>query len=155
MLHEMTAAQWDLVLTVNLRGAFLGTRAAARIMIPQNWGRIINISSRAGKGSSYGHCSYSSSKAGMIGLTKSTARELGQHNITANAILPGFIATELTAKLDANITNPEQVVLHPARASPKMWPMPCRLFGLGRGGVDHRNHPGGDRRHRHVRRLRK
>ncbi|MCF8035160.1 MAG: glucose 1-dehydrogenase [Desulfarculaceae bacterium] len=111
MLHEMTAAQWDLVLTVNLRGAFLGSRAAARIMMPQNWGRIVNISSRAGKGSSHGHCSYSSSKAGMIGLTKSTARELGKHNITVNAVLPGFIATELTAKLGINITNPEQVVL--------------------------------------------
>lgn len=111
MLAEMTAEQWDKVLSVNLRGAFIGTRAAARLMIPRNWGRIINISSRAGKGGSYGHCSYASSKAGMIGLTKSTARELGQYNITANAILPGFIATELTAKLDAGIMKPEQVVL--------------------------------------------
>ncbi|MBU1274942.1 MAG: SDR family oxidoreductase [Proteobacteria bacterium] len=111
MLHEMSAEQWDKVLSVNLRGAFLGTRAAARIMMPQNSGRIINISSRAGKGGSYGHCSYSSSKAGMIGLTKSTARELGKYNITANAILPGFIPTELTKNLDASITTPEQRVL--------------------------------------------
>lgn len=111
MLHEMTAEQWDKVLAVNLRGAFLGTRAAANIMIPQNWGRIINISSRAGKGGSNGHCSYASSKAGMIGLTKSTARELGKYNITANAILPGFIITEMTKKLDASITKPEQLVV--------------------------------------------
>ena len=111
MLHEMTAEQWDKVLTVNLRGAFLGTRAAARIMMPQNSGRIINMSSRAGKGGSYGHCSYGSSKAGMVGLTKSTARELGKYNITANAIQPGFIATDLTKNLDKSITTPEQRVL--------------------------------------------
>lgn len=111
MLHEMTAEQWDKVLTVNLRGAFLGTRAAARIMMPQNSGRIINMSSRAGKGGSYGHCSYGSSKAGMVGLTKSTARELGKYNITANAIQPGFIATDLTKDLDKSITTPEQRVL--------------------------------------------
>ena len=118
MLHEMTSEKWDKVLAVNLRGAFLGTRAAARIMMPRNKGRIINISSRAGKGGSFGHCSYASSKAGMIGLTKSTARELGKYNITANAILPGFIPTELTKNLDTSITTPEQVVL-PRKGRPE------------------------------------
>jgi len=111
MLHEMTCEQWNRVLDINLRGTFLGTRAAARVMIPNKWGRIINISSRAGKGGSYGHCNYASSKAGIIALTKSAARELGRYNITVNAILPGFIPTELTKNLDSSITMPEQRVV--------------------------------------------
>ncbi len=111
MLHEMDPVQWDRVLNVNLRGAFLGTQAAARIMMNQNGGRIINISSRAAKGGSYGHCSYASSKAGMIALTKSAARELGAYDITVNAIMPGFIATDLTKNLSDGITQPEQRVL--------------------------------------------
>lgn len=111
MLHEMSAAQWNRVLTVNLTGAFYGCRAAAGIMMPQGHGRIINISSRAAKGGSFGHASYASSKAGMVGLTKSTARELGKYNITANAILPGFIKTELTKHLNEAITKPGDVVL--------------------------------------------
>lgn len=116
MLHEMTCEQWNRVLDINLRGTFLGTRAAARVMIPNKWGRIINISSRAGKGGSYGHCNYASSKAGIIALTKSAARELGRYNITVNAILPGFIPTELTKNLDSSITMPEQrVVLREGR----------------------------------------
>jgi 3-oxoacyl-[acyl-carrier protein] reductase len=111
MLHEMTASQWGRVLSVNLTGAFLGTKAVAPIMMRQEAGRIINISSRAAKGGSYGHASYASSKAGMIGLTKSTARELGKYNITSNAILPGFIKTDLTKGLDKSITKPAEVVL--------------------------------------------
>ncbi|WP_054033050.1 SDR family NAD(P)-dependent oxidoreductase [Desulfatitalea tepidiphila] len=111
MLHEMNPANWDRVLNVNLRGAFLGTQAAARVMMRQKHGRIINMSSRAAKGGSYGHCSYASSKAGMIALTKSAARELGAYNITVNAIMPGFIATDLTKNLSDNITQPEQRVL--------------------------------------------
>ena len=116
MLHEMNPDQWDRVLSVNLRGAFLGTQAAARVMMAQKSGRIINMSSRAAKGGSYGHCSYASSKAGMIGLTKSAARELGAYNITVNAIMPGFIATELTKNLSDGITQPEQrVIQRPGR----------------------------------------
>jgi 3-oxoacyl-[acyl-carrier protein] reductase len=111
MLDEMTLEQWDRVLDVNLRGTFLGTQAAARIMKKQGSGRIINMSSRAGKGGSYGHINYASSKAGIIGLTKSAARELGKFNITVNALLPGFIETELTRNLSNQIKQPEQVVL--------------------------------------------
>lgn len=111
MLHEMSAEQWDRVLKVNLRGTFLGIQAAARIMMDQQSGRIINISSRAAKGGSYGHCNYASSKAGIIALTKSAARELGAYNITVNAVLPGFIATELTKGLGDSITRPDQRVL--------------------------------------------
>ena len=111
MLDEMTLEQWDRVLDVNLRGTFLGTQAAARIMKKQNSGRIINMSSRAGKGGSYGHINYASSKAGIIGLTKSAARELGKFDITVNALLPGFIETELTKNLSNAIKTPEQIVL--------------------------------------------
>jgi len=102
-LEDMTVEQWDRVLDINLKGTFLCTQAAARIMKKQKSGRIINISSRAGKGGSYGHINYSSSKAGVIGLTKSAARELGEYNITVNAILPGFIETELTNHLSEEI----------------------------------------------------
>jgi NAD(P)-dependent dehydrogenase (short-subunit alcohol dehydrogenase family) len=111
MLDEMTVEQWDRVMDVNLRGAFLGTRVAARIMKKQNSGRIINMSSRAGKGGSYGHVNYASSKAGIIALTKSAARELGRFNITVNALLPGFIETELTKNLSNEIKQPDQIVL--------------------------------------------
>jgi 3-oxoacyl-[acyl-carrier protein] reductase len=112
MLDEMKVEQWERVLSVNLKGTFLGTQAAARVMKRQKYGRIINISSRAGKGGSYGHINYASSKAGIIGLTKSAARELGEHNITVNAVLPGFIDTELTQHLADSIKRSDQVVLN-------------------------------------------
>ncbi len=111
MLDEMSVDQWQRVMDINLKGTFLGTRAAARVMKNQRYGRIINMSSRAGKGGSYGHINYASSKAGIIGLTKSAARELGEFNITVNAILPGFIETELTKHLPDSIKRPDQVVL--------------------------------------------
>ena len=112
MLDEMKVEQWDKVIEVNLKGTFLGTQAAARIMKPQKYGRIINMSSRAGKGGSYGHINYASSKAGIIGLTKSAARELGAFNITVNAIQPGFIETDLTKNLPDSIKRPDQIVLN-------------------------------------------
>jgi len=113
MLDEMTLEQWDRVIAVNLTGTFLGTQAAAEIMKKQKSGRIINISSRAGKGGIYGHINYASSKAGIIGLTKSAARELGKFNITVNAILPGFIETDFTRHLAADIKKGlEQSVLN-------------------------------------------
>lgn len=112
MLDKMTVQQWDRVIEVNLRGTFLGTRAAARIMKEQGSGRIINMSSRAGKGGSYGHVNYASSKAGIIALTKSAARELGRFGITVNALLPGFIETDLTKHLSSEIKQPDQIVLN-------------------------------------------
>jgi 3-oxoacyl-[acyl-carrier protein] reductase len=78
--------QWERVIEVNLKRNFLGTRAAARVMKKQKYGRIINMPSRAGKGGGYGHINYASSKPGIVGLTKSAARELRKLNITANAI---------------------------------------------------------------------
>lgn len=112
MLDEMTEEQWDRVLDVNLKGVFLGTREAARVMKAQKSGRIINMSSRAGKGGSYGHINYASSKAGIVGLTKSAARELGKYNITVNALQPGFIETELTKHLSDDIKKSKQIVLN-------------------------------------------
>lgn len=112
MLDEMTEEQWDRVIAINLKGVFLGTQAAARIMKKQKSGRIINMSSRAGKGGSYGHINYASSKAGIVGLTKSAARELGAFNITVNALQPGFIETELTKHLSGDIKKSGQIVLN-------------------------------------------
>lgn len=99
MIHEMTEQQWDAVLNVNFKGVFFCDQAAAIVMRKQNHGRIINISSRAAKGGSLGHCSYAASKAGVIGLTKSVAQELGPFKVCVNAVLPGFVLTPLTDRL--------------------------------------------------------
>jgi 3-oxoacyl-[acyl-carrier protein] reductase len=93
----MTAADFDHVIQTNLRSAFLCTKAALRGMMRARWGRIVNISSPSGLLGNAGQANYSASKAGVIALTISTAREMASRNITANAIAPGFIPTELTS----------------------------------------------------------
>jgi len=95
-LMRLSEADWDTVLDINLKGAFLVTKAVSRIMMKQRSGRIINMSSVIGIGGNAGQANYSASKAGLIGLTKSTARELASRNITANAVAPGFIETDMT-----------------------------------------------------------
>jgi 3-oxoacyl-[acyl-carrier protein] reductase len=100
---RMKDDQWDAVLNVNLKGAFFFTRAAARPMMKGRQGRIINIASVSGLMGNPGQANYSASKAGVIGLTRTVARELAGRNITVNAVAPGFIATDMTAALGEEI----------------------------------------------------
>jgi 3-oxoacyl-[acyl-carrier protein] reductase len=99
LMIRMDEKDWDLVLDINLKGAFLATKAAARVMMKQRSGRIINISSVIGVVGNAGQANYAASKAGLIGLTKSSAKELASRGITVNAVAPGFIETEMTKKM--------------------------------------------------------
>ncbi len=103
-LQKMTAEQWQQVMDVNLTGVFNCTKAISPFMIQNNYGRIINTSSIVGLYGNYGQTNYAATKAGIIGLTKTWARELGKYNITVNAVAPGFIATDMIA------TIPEKVI---------------------------------------------
>lgn len=99
LILQMTLADFTAILQTNLHSAFLCTRAALRGMMRARWGRIVNVSSVAGLLGNAGQANYSASKAGLISLTLSTAREMASRNITANVVAPGFIPTELTATL--------------------------------------------------------
>jgi 3-oxoacyl-[acyl-carrier protein] reductase len=96
LLMRIDEADWDLVLNVNLKGAFNCCKAVVRQMMKQRYGRIVNITSVVGLAGNAGQANYSASKAGLIGLTKSLAKELGSRNITVNAVAPGFVTTVLT-----------------------------------------------------------
>jgi 3-oxoacyl-[acyl-carrier protein] reductase len=103
LLLRMSEADWDMVLNINLKGAFICTQAVLRHMIRQRWGRIVNMASVVGLTGNAGQANYSASKAGLIGLTKSTAREVASRGITVNAVAPGFIDTGMTQKLSDNV----------------------------------------------------
>ena len=100
LLLRLSEEDWDVVLNTNLKGAFAFTKAFSRAFLKQRAGRIINISSIIGLIGNAGQCNYAASKAALIGFTKSLAREFGSRGITANAIAPGFIETDMTAALD-------------------------------------------------------
>jgi 3-oxoacyl-[acyl-carrier protein] reductase len=99
ILFRIKDEDWDTVLDANLRGAFVAIRAASRGMIKRRWGRIINIASVVGITGNKGQANYAASKAGLIGLTKSVAKELGSRNVLVNAVAPGFIDTDMTAAM--------------------------------------------------------
>ncbi len=101
LVMAMSDEDWDRVMNISLKSAFFCSRAVLRDMIKQRWGRIINISSLAGVVGNAGQANYASAKAGLIGFTKSLAKEIASRNITVNAVAPGFIDTEMTQKLDA------------------------------------------------------
>jgi 3-oxoacyl-[acyl-carrier protein] reductase len=104
LIMRMPIDDWKKVLEVNLFGAFYMTKAAIRPMLKAHAGRIINMSSVSGQAGQMGQANYSSSKAGLIGLTKATAREVASRGITCNAVAPGFIVTELTKDLPESLT---------------------------------------------------
>lgn len=118
LILRMSEQQWDAVLTVNLKSAFNFSHAVVPVMSKQKAGSIINISSIVGINGNAGQCNYAAAKAGMIGLAKSIAKEMGSRGIRANAIAPGFIITDMTAVLPENVK--------------KEW---CDKIALRRGGT--------------------
>ncbi|MBW4446361.1 MAG: 3-oxoacyl-[acyl-carrier-protein] reductase [Spirirestis rafaelensis WJT71-NPBG6] len=106
LLLRMKPEDWQAVIDLNLTGVFLCTRAASKIMLKQRYGRIINITSVAGQMGNPGQANYSAAKAGVIGFTKTVAKELASRGITVNAVAPGFIATDMTSKL----SNTEEIL---------------------------------------------
>ena len=105
LMMRMTEAQWDAVINVNLKSAFNFVHAVTPVMMRQRTGSIINMASVVGVHGNAGQCNYSASKAGMIGLAKSIAQELGSRGVRVNAIAPGFIITDMTAQLSEEIRN--------------------------------------------------
>jgi 3-oxoacyl-[acyl-carrier protein] reductase len=103
LIMRMSAAQWRQVIDINLTGTFNFTKAVAPLMMRQRQGRIVNITSVIGLSGNAGQANYAASKAGIIALTKSVARELAGRQVTANAVAPGFITTDMTAGLNEQI----------------------------------------------------
>lgn len=103
LLMRMSEEQWDSIMTVNLKSVFNLTKAATKFLMKQKYGSVINMTSVVGLKGNAGQANYAASKAGIVGFTKSVALELGSRNIRCNAIAPGFIETEMTAKLDEKV----------------------------------------------------
>lgn len=102
-LHKMTEKQWDEVISVNLKGVFNCSKQGALLMRDKGYGKIINISSVVGLYGNFGQLNYAATKSGIIGMTKTMAKELGRKNINVNAVCPGFIMTDMTAKMPKDI----------------------------------------------------
>jgi 3-oxoacyl-[acyl-carrier protein] reductase len=111
LLLSMDDDQFDAVLNVNLRSVFLMTRAVSRHMVQARYGRIVNIASVSGMMGNAGQCNYAASKAGVIGFTKTVAKELARRNITANAVAPGFIDTEMTRVLPDKVKDTVKMLI--------------------------------------------
>ena len=105
LLVKMSEEEWDQVMAVNLKGVFNCTQFAAKMMVEQNAGKIVNVSSASGQMGNIGQVNYATSKAGIIGMTKTLAKELARFNINVNAIAPGFIDTPMTAKVPDKVKN--------------------------------------------------
>jgi len=103
LLARLSEADWDAVLGVNLKAAYLVTKAVTRGMMKRRWGRVVNVASVVGITGNKGQANYAASKAGLIGLTKSVAKELASRNVLVNAVAPGFIETDMTAKLSPEV----------------------------------------------------
>ena len=122
LILRLSEEDFDTVLNANLKGAFLCCKEAARRMVRQRYGRIVNLSSVVGLRGNAGQTNYSASKAGLIGLTKSLAKELASRNVTVNAVAPGFIATDMTAALpEAVRTEMCKTIPEGAPASRRTW----------------------------------
>lgn len=103
LVLRMSEEDWDKVIAVNLKGCFICTRVATKVMLKQRFGKIVNLASIIGIMGNTGQANYAASKAGIIGLTKSVAKELASRGVSVNAIAPGFIKTEMTAKLSDDV----------------------------------------------------
>ncbi|MBW6520578.1 MAG: 3-oxoacyl-[acyl-carrier-protein] reductase [Desulfoarculaceae bacterium] len=103
LMARMKESDWDLVIDTNLKGAFLCAKAASRLMMKNKWGRIVNITSVIGFTGNAGQVNYAAAKAGLVGLTKSMAREFASRNITVNGVAPGYIVTDMTSALSEEI----------------------------------------------------
>ncbi|NKB24082.1 MAG: 3-oxoacyl-[acyl-carrier-protein] reductase [Kiritimatiellae bacterium] len=103
LIARMSEEDWDQVININLKGTFLCTKAASKYMMKQRSGAIVNVASIIGLIGNAGQCNYSASKAGVIALTKSTAKELARRDVRANAVAPGFIATKMTDELSEDV----------------------------------------------------
>ena len=150
LVLRMKRPDWDDVLGTNLTGAFLLTQALLGPMLKNRWGRIINITSVVGRTGQAGQVNYAASKAGLIGLTRSLAREVASRGITVNAVAPGYIETPMTAVLDEKQREAMMAQIPLGRPGTDTEDRPVRRVPrLRRGGLHHRPRPRRERRHVH------